>query len=796
MSDHPGWLLYPGVLLRRAGFGVSMVAALADPATAEALSRYREPLLAADRARADLLAGTAELVGRTRDRDQLRALSKLRAKAGRGADLGGLTVAELAEPIARYRRTLADRLAAEERLGEVLAAERHGRSARVRAVLADDRVLDAVLQLSPSFHDEVLRFAATSGAPGDRAKDRAFYRRVYLYAQRLGAKNETTSFFGPLVHGRVDPAASGIELGPATGSGVVALSATVAFWAVCELAAAIGADPSVVDRLPVGWIPACGRAAGSIRLPDGRAVRLPGWQGDLVAAIDGERRVLDLASLLDRPVPEVVGALRRLRQVGAVRLWPEPPSTTPAPLDWLVDWATRWLPDTRWPRVLGELRDLADDFAAATDHRQRAKALDAVEQRFTEITEVDARRAGGRMYADRTVVSLDAAGDQSPVLVGGDVADHWQRGLAPVLDLATAFGTRNRDAANGFCLGVLRAAGVDRMPYDELIARVGEAVAHGEPAALTEPARELAARYTDLVRAALDGDEAVLDPAALAALGGPPGAAPAFASPDLMLERGPDGVDTLVLGELHPYVYAWGSQGLFHPDQQTLLAGFTDDLRPWGGADRLATVIRRRRHKGLVADWFPGRFVEITAHATDQRDRAVALTEVEVVADGDRVRLRAGTGDLVLYAGEDDHVHLRAFAAPAPSLPMVRFGDLAPRIVVGDVLVQRARWWFDRADLAMDRVRDTDATVRAVQRLRVRHGVPRFCFVHVADEPKPVGVDLDNPLAVDAVVALVAASTAGTVSVAEMRPAPDRLWLRRDGEPTTSEFRLAMRRTR
>jgi hypothetical protein len=128
------------------------------------------------------------------------------------------------------------------------------------------------------------------------------------------------------------------------------------------------------------------------------------------------------------------------------------------------------------------------------------------------------------------------------------------------------------------------------------------------------------------------------------------------------------------------------------------------------------------------------------------------------------------------------------------SLPTVRFGDFSPRIMVGDVLVQRARWWLGRDDLGLTGTRDTAAVVRAVQRLRATRGIPRFCFVHVGGEPKPVGIDLDNPLAVDALVSLVMAGDSQEISMAEMRPAPDELWLRRRGGLTTSEFRIAMRR--
>lgn len=784
MGDSSDWLLYPRLLLRRAGFGVGLLTDLADEPARLVLAEFRDATGVFERARAALRAAIADEVGRTTDKTVLRGLSKLRSRVGRRLPAGEF--AGLAGEIEAYTTALDGLAVVDRRLTAALAAEQSGRAARVRALLSADQVQDALLQLSPSFYDEVVRWLADP-ADGDRAKDRAFYRRAYLYGQRLGAKNETTSFFGPLVHGRVDRETSGIVLGEEQPSGIVATEAMIAFWAVCELATVIGSQPDVRTRLPVAWMPACSRDNGVIGLADGRRVKLSGWQWELAGLVDGTRSADALAEALGRPLDAVLDVLERLRQAGVVRLWPEPPSTTARPLTWLREWAERTVPDSGWPARLAGLQELADRYAAAEGHAARAVALEQVEKGFTELTAVDARRASGRMYADRLVVSLDARGDQGPVLVGGDEAERWERGLSPVLDLASRFGELSRAVANAMCVRVLTAAGVEAMPYAEVIRRLAEVPADDSPWL------GFRASYADLVESRVDGLEAALTPEELRTLAGPPSGV-SFVSPDLMLEHGADGREVLVLGELHPYVFAWGSQGLFSGDRDGMLAGFADDLEPWGGADRLATVIRRRRHKGLVADWFPGRFIEITAYATDDRAKTVPLTDIEVVLEDGEARLRAPGGPLVLYAGEDDHVHLRAFAPPGVSLPTVRFGDFSPRIMVGDVLVQRARWWLSRADLGLTGSRDTAAVVRAVHRLRVTRGIPRFCFVHVGGEPKPVGIDLDNPLAVDALVSLVLAGDSQEISVAEMRPAPGDLWLRRRAGLTTSEFRIAMRR--
>ncbi|MEV7776416.1 lantibiotic dehydratase [Kitasatospora sp. NPDC086791] len=820
------WQLYDRLLLRRAGFGIDLLTALGDGPAGAAAAEYREAVARFEQGRTRLLEAIAESVtgtDRERDRAGLRELSKLRGRVGRrlpvehdphatdgtpgtpGPDgTNGTRRGDLAAAIDGYRAAHAARQQVGERLTAALGEEVLRRPERVRDLLRDERVCDALLQLSPSFHTEAVRWAdgwqqQDSAAGRNRAKDRSFYRRVYLYGQRLGAKNETTSYFGPLVHGRIDRAAEGTALGPETASGYHVLAAQTAFWAVCELAKLIGTDPQVRDRPPVAWLPSCRRTpggtpgSGTIQSADGRRIPLSGVRWQLAEAVDGRRSTAELAALAGLDLAQTRRVLDRLRQAGAVRLWPEPPSTAARPLDWLLAWADRYAQDTAWPARLRELRDLGDAYAAAEGHRNRAVALERVEECFTRLTEADARRAGGRMYADRLVVSLDAKGDQSPVVIGGDVAGRWESELSPVLDLAARYGELQQHAAAELCTEIMRAAGGDAMPYDELIRRMRDAVEAGALDRLAGPLIAFKRDYAALVESAVRGQEARLSPAELAEFAPEPGRH-RFVSPDLMLESRADGSELLVLGELHPYVFAWGSQGLFSDEQDRMLSDFEAGLEPWGGPERLATVIRRRRHKGLVADWFPGRFIEITSVATDDRERTVPLTDLTVVLVDGTPRLRTPDGELTLYAGEDDHVHLRAFAAPGVGLPLVRIGDFAPRITVGDLLVQRARWWFDRADLGVDAARDPAAAFLAVQSLRARHGVPRFCFASLPHEPKPVGIDLDSPLAVDALVAMVLAGDSATVSLAEMRPAPDALWLRHGGAPVTSEFRIAMKK--
>ncbi|GGM73542.1 lantibiotic dehydratase [Lentzea pudingi] len=787
------WRLSPRLLLRRAGFGIHWWLDLAHRQTAERASEYRDRTAALERARAVLLPQLVDAVSRaaeTEDKPALRVLSKARRALGRRGELGPASLPELREPMAAYQAAWLAAHRSAELLAAAVTAESADRDRRLRPLLGDERVRDALLQLAPAFHAEVLRWCATAGPKAVRAKDRAFQRRAYLYAQRLAVKNETTSFFGPLVHGKVSDEVTGILLGGETPAGVREVEAFVAFWAVCALAEAIAADPAMADLVPPSWLPSCRRDASTVRFADGRAVRLTDDQAALVAAIDGERTVGVLADLAGVDLVAARTLLAKLARAGAVRRAPEPPSTTSRPLEWLIGWAGRHAAHTSWPTALTDVRQLADRYAHAADHATRASRLADLEDRFTGLAGVDARRAAGRMYADRAVVSIDARGDQTPVLVGTDTARRWAGQLSPVLAVASHHGELRTLAANQWCGELMR--GDAEMPYDELIRRVQNAPEE-RLAELEKPARQFAESYRELVLSGVDPADprqSVLTPESVLALCPPP-SRPAFVSPDVLLEHGRD-EDLIVLGELHPYVFAWGSQGHFSDDPDGLAADFTADLSPWGGPGRLATVIRRRRHKGLVSDTFPGRFIEVTAVATDDATRSVPLSAVTVVLAENGPRLHDSDGELVLYAGEDDHPHLRAFAAPSASLPTVWIAGQAPRVRVGDLIAQRARWACRAADLDIAPQHGTTEIFLAAQRLRTTRGLPRFCFAALPHEPKPIAVDLDNPLAVEVLAALLRAGQADEFTLAEMRPAPDSLWLEHHGRPTTSEFRIAL----
>lgn len=794
MSHPRRWRLIPRFLLRRAGFPFTVVEQLACPQTAELADRCVRAEAAAEAARTVLLRERfpeeVKRLAAASDKAALKALSHWRRKVGQGR---GTEIPEgpWSEPLRTAHRgwSSAQGEAGKLRaaLDEALAEEEPRAAARLREIVSRPDVREAVFLLVPALLDSIEGLKATSLADR-RAAERALERRLYAFVQRLGSKNETTSFFGPLTHARVDPAVSDFSFGPELPGGIVKREVFAAFWAVTTFAAAIAADPEIRRALPVRRIPASRWTASQAFGPDGKEVPLSSVALALLGGVDDRRTARELEERAGVPLAEAEAALARLERTGFVRRDLEPLSTVHYPL---TDLRER-LPDVpaaqRWRDALDGFAELLRRFERAP-LEERQKLLPAVEAHFEKAVGKSAKRGAGQMYADRTVLFEDCEGDLQPVRFPEVQAARLEAAISPALDLGAAYGRVRFEALRTLATRTLAELGNGPVPFLAFAAALDGQIAKGALDALDGPARAFMAQLTERVRTASDGRLARLERNQLADLLGKDGGI-RFASPDVMLQTTEGGEVRFVIGEVHPYVFAWGSQNHFSPDPVALQEELRKDLRPWGGAARMAVVLRRRKHKGLVADTFPGTFIEVTGKATHDDSRRVAIADLQVVAGEGGPALLGPHGPLTLYVGEDDHPHLRTFAPPLVEMPPVRLGAHTPRIEIGDLILQRERWELaPRAIPALCEAASGVPLALEVARARAEHGWPRFVFLSADSEPKPLCLDLDAPLAQAHLQRLM---VAGPVTVIEMLPDPEHLWLQRSSGAHTSELRLGM----
>ncbi|MNK97384.1 hypothetical protein D3C87_1177150 [compost metagenome] len=98
------------------------------------------------------------------------------------------------------------------------------------------------------------------------------------------------------------------------------------------------------------------------------------------------------------------------------------------------------------------------------------------------------------------------------------------------------------------------------------------------------------------------------------------------------------------------------------------------------------------------------------------------------------------------------------------------------RIWLGRTLYKRASWLFT-SDLLPEPKGSVDELEHTLQwrAWAAVNGLPRYAFVKIDTEPKPLFLDFDNPLSFDGITN--ALKNAGHVKFSEMRPCPDELWL-------------------
>jgi len=789
----PSWLLHQHAILRSTGFPFALLDLLEFPRAADTI----EQAVAFEDRVTDAVSAVVT-AARAIPRQELPAsVAKALRKAltRRGPVRADIEVpGSLAAPLREYANALAYRdelLAQARRQAEEETASCH--HALVRLAGTDQRLLEALWASSPGMYESGLR-ELRAAAPGT-GRARALRRQLAGYLQRLCAKNETTSFFGPIEYADYgEPACGALRTGP-----VRDRRPRIASWAVVALADHVSADDKVRALLPVRRAPSVTLQDGTVRVA-GKPVTAAPQDVRLLGLLGGTPDCHQLARRLDAPLAVVLRMVEALQRRRLITPALRPPVTEIDALGWLCS-ALAGLPvpdDVH--AVLARLRDIESELATAPFERKPALLADA-EQRITALTGVPPRRGGGEWYADRLVIREECLGPMTPLHLGGRVREQLRADLAPALDfLAGEAVARHR---------ALTAAVLERVPalragqplplLEFLVADLSGLLVEPEPT----PARQwiegqLAAPAAGHAKGGEHRSPGLLDldPARLPRpdLTGEP----LFGSPDVMFCTSDSaellaGTATLVLAECHDSMILWGWALQLHPDPSAVREAGEALLDAAASKHRLGSMIGTRRTK-IVPFRFPGPAVDAGGAEPD----AIPIADVSVRLAGGRLECVAGDGDpfLLHNGGLDSPAHnvlspprLVPVALRAPGHPAH-----SPRITLGRAVIQREQWTLPPADLFPARrtgYGETEILVHAARAAR-RLGLPRRLFLAVPGERKPVMLDLRSPALLDLGRHLSEGRPAVTLS--EMLPGPDRLWLDGPDGRHCSELRITMAR--
>jgi hypothetical protein len=656
---------------------------------------------------------------------------------------------------------------ASEALARVIADEFPELQARLHRFASTPDVQEAVHLSSPAMYDNMWVRYVERG-PGKRnAHARRIERQVYTYLQRFCAKNETTSFFGPMGYGEV-VAGAGFEVVVAPSPG--RRKAFLASWATREIARVIAADPAVRPTLPMRRNPFV-----SI---DGDRARCEALRIDDVVAPE-ELRILELASRprplaelaieLGRPPDEVVRCARALESrkllMSGLALAADEGDALGV-LTREVSALPAGPARDRWLGELAQLRAWLDEFAQP-GLAERRKLLTQLEERFSSITGVPARHSAGKVYADRLVL-YEEAESRFSIRIGRELFERIAADIAAALELSAVHGERVQAGHRSLVERLLTdtAGKCDLLTYTTRFRPDGEI--------RTGPPR-------------LDAGAALSHTAELSG----PATGGRYALPDLCLCASSPGAiargeAAIVFARVHHHLLVRGWLDTWHPRPDEFDRAARDWLAREPDAASLVPLVIRRRNKGYYA--FPGNEA-IALGGDTTRATAVAPSrfEVRVGANGPELVDREGKRR-ELYLMLDDLSNYPPFAAlahPQVLHAVFRSEDgRSPRVQVGAATYQRARWEVRLPDL--EGLPDHELLLK-IRRIVTAQGWPRFVFARTDSERKPILIDTASPFSFDVLRHMVRGDE--LVRIDEMLPGPDELWLRDERGRYTCELR-------
>lgn len=712
-------------------------------------------------------------------------------------------------PAARVLELASDKLVPGLEVSEgIYEAEVAAIAARLRTLTEDPRFREALTWQSRNALVGVERLLASpSDARNSKARQRE--RLVASYLQRYCVKNDTIGFFGPVGWGRLATDAPPIVI--ADGENYLAArSVYFESWAIDALAAVASDDAALRPDLRPRRMPGVAVAGQTVRYGRERQIEVPALVADLLAGCDGEVTARELAQTIRArhaddvgELEEIYALLEELAEQQLVTWAVELPSSISHPERALRQQLSGLAAAEPYLTALDALEAGRDAVsAAAGDPPQLLAAITALEAAFEANVGTAASRRAGQTYAGRSLIYEDSRRDLD-VTFGGA----WLARFAPAMELVA-------QAARWFTFEIARLyreafvhahaqLGGDHsaIPYTQFWSAV--APLFDDPAIVRGVADEMARRWERVLASdaptAVQLSSAQLAPAVAeqfaAPMAGWPGAR--HVAPDVMIAArtsDPDSVATspVVLGEVHI--------------GNTIVALFALQQAADGGAELVANMAADFSHERVYP--VDKRELVTRADAVSRVPRDVHLElgpsrswkpaaqvlrveDLWVERHGGSLTVvdrRGGRSfDVIAFVEQ----YLTAVAGGAFHVGP-RHAAHSPRVTIDDVIVSRERWVLDTAPL----VRATHKAsglqqLLAVHRWAREHGIPRWIFVKVPTEPKPVYVDLASPVYVELLVTLVRG--ASTMSLSEMLPRVHETWLPGwNHEPCSSEFRMVM----
>lgn len=714
-------------------------------------------------------------------------------------------------PFARYQDCAARIAAAEQQLEQALAEELP--AAREQLYAQSRQYLPAYLVFaSPGARDRVIAQLAQTAAvlPPRNKQARADERHLLLYLQRIAAKNDSLSAFGPEGWGKLGGAPGAMSIDPVPG--IARRETFLERWTAHGAAAAINADPTVRPELaprlePTGKI----EENAFVFTATGDRISLDPATVALLRACDGRTPAYSLGDSLGSSSGHLLERLTALAEQKLIRWEMEVPALDPYAFQTLVNDIEQWREGKardRWLARLQPIAQLPKKFAAIIDTQERIAIVDEAAARLDDL---GAHRSSTRFLYSAINPIGEECFRESRLTIAEDLFNQVPEQAAPWIDL---WRDNYAFAASRVAAGLRRLVESaprqnGSLPLPAFLKHCAEAklplTGPGLVAFAAGAFHEVKAEFARISAPHADAAEYVVRPEECRFIREnfdyPHFDEYTYPSADIQLsavsvEAVNRGNYQWILAELHPppallhHGFYWSC-----PDKPALNAAINSILfgRPsfqfgYFAADFTATT---------AVHLFDS-LGELTYFVSPQRGnpewKSLPPSEAEVFIDekdGDVALRRRGNGE---YLGS----FARGWIIPLGFHPFsFSLGKHTPRLLCGDVVVQRRAWTVSLEELgAGDFTGVSRALVVAVEKLRAQRDLPRHVYIRPTEgalrrsgaegrdkDTKPVYIDFESYLCLEIFYRWL--TKAGELEVSEMLPDPDHLlWQETDGRRT------------
>ncbi len=720
---------------------------------------------------------------------------------------------KIPQPLQEYTRVATAAVQARSRLEHQLEEELS--RARRALLQTSQRILPHYLVFGSSeVHHLIDRFGGELPPRHSRTRERE--RHLLLYLQRIAAKNDTFSEFGPSAWGSAGQSGSALNFEPRPG--IARREVFLERWTAHAIAAAINSDPQTfLEHRP--RLNPNGLLIGNrfVFLDSGDVIDLASPEMEIIARCNGATPIHALIQSTNgdqpaaAPVNGELDVIRGLIDKKILIAALEVPALEPFAFQTLHDDIAAWRDGAarqRWLPLADSLVKSAADFSGTIEPTQRQQIFSAARQ---QLSQVGAERKPGQrsLYAAVNPIAEECFRDcrfeiSATLLDEVEIdtepwIDFWRDNYAFVASRVAA-GLRmvlDKVGKNTLPLpAFLRACETAKLPLTGP-GLVGLAVMAFQEikAAFRERLKphahlaeyELTAADCHFVRENFSYQK--FDE---------------FTFPSADLQLAAKSQDAISRGE-----YRWIVSEL-HPAAATLhhcMYWSCPDHTALSRALQLATSGKPFFHFGFFAadftahttvrifDALPQQAVFASTQRGNPRWHSVSPAQAEVFIEQD--------GDVALRA---DGQYLGSFARnwiiPLGFHPF-QFGlaPHTPRLRCGRVIVQRRSWTVSSEEMGDGNFAGLSRElVLAIERLRATKDWPRFIYIRPTEQAlrrsgaegrdkdtKPVFIDFESYLFLEIFHRWL--SKAGELEVTEMLPAPDELWWHEADGRRTFELR-------